>query len=61
MKNIIVFYLKILKFLEEKFSIYLNRRVFVISGFFYFSIQKYLVDTYQQLLMSTNNIYFTEN
>ena len=30
MKNITVFYLKILKFLEEKCSIYLNRRVFVM-------------------------------
>ena len=30
MKNIGVFYLKILGFLEVKFSIYLNRRVFVM-------------------------------
>ena len=31
MKNI-SFYLKILQFLEVKFSIYLNRRVFVMYG-----------------------------
>ena len=31
MKNIKVFYLKIFSFLEVKFSIYLNRRVFVMS------------------------------
>ena len=30
MKNITDFYLKILKILEEKFSIYLNRHVFVM-------------------------------
>ena len=30
MKNIGVFYLKIFRFLEMKFSIYLNRRVFVM-------------------------------
>ena len=30
MKNIRVFYLKIFRFLEVKFSIYLNRRVFVM-------------------------------
>ena len=30
MKNIRVFYLKIIQFLEVKFSIYLNRRVFVM-------------------------------
>ena len=30
MKNIRVFYLKIFQFLELKFSIYLNRRVFVM-------------------------------
>ena len=30
MKNITVFYLKNLNFLDEKFSIYLNRRVFVM-------------------------------
>ena len=30
MKNIRVFYLKIFSFLEVKFSIYLNRRVFVM-------------------------------
>ena len=30
MKNIAVFYLKIFSFLEVKFSIYLNRRVFVM-------------------------------
>ena len=32
MKNIRVFYLKIFGFLEVKFSIYLNRRVFVMNG-----------------------------
>ena len=31
MKNIRVFYLNIFQFLEVKFSMYLNRRVFVIS------------------------------
>ena len=31
MNNITVFYLKILKFLEEKFSIYFNRRVFIMG------------------------------
>ena len=31
MKNIRVFYLKNFGFLEVKFSIYLNRRVFVMS------------------------------
>ena len=31
MKNIRVFYLKIFSFLEVKFSIYLNRRVFVMK------------------------------
>ena len=31
MKNITVFYLKIFNFLEEKFSLYLNRRVFVMG------------------------------
>ena len=31
MKNIRVFYLKIFIFLEMKFSIYLNRRVFVMT------------------------------
>ena len=30
MQNIRIFYLKILSFLEIKFSIYLNRRVFVM-------------------------------
>ena len=30
MKHIRVFYLKIFSFLEVKFSIYLNRRVFVM-------------------------------
>ena len=30
MKNIRVFYLNILQFLEVKFSIYLNRQVFVM-------------------------------
>ena len=30
MKNIRIFYLKIFKFLVVKFSIYLNRRVFVM-------------------------------
>ena len=33
MKNI-SFYLKIFSFLEAKFSIYLNRRVFVIDPYF---------------------------
>ena len=38
MKNIRVFYLKFFHILEVKFSIYLNRRVFVIITFdFYFS------------------------
>ena len=32
MKNIKVFYLKIFRFLEVKFSVYLNRHVFVMSG-----------------------------
>ena len=32
MKNIKGFYLKIFGFLEVKFSIYLNRRVFVMTG-----------------------------
>ena len=40
MKNIRVFYLKIFRFCEVKFSIYLNRRVFVMektySGFIHF-------------------------
>ena len=31
MKNIRIFYLKIFKFLVVKFSIYLNRRVFIMS------------------------------
>ena len=31
MKNIRVFYLNIFQFLEVKFSIYLNRRVFVMQ------------------------------
>ena len=31
MKNISVFYLKIINFLEVKFSIYLNRRVYVMG------------------------------
>ena len=33
MKNVRVFYLKKIRFLEVKFSIYLNRRVFVMGGF----------------------------
>ena len=38
MKNIRVFYLKFFHILEVKFSIYLNRRVFVmITFYFYFS------------------------
>ena len=37
MKNIRVFYLKIFSFLELKFSIYLNRRVFVMSGITFMS------------------------
>ena len=32
MKNITIFYLKIYPFLVVKFSIYLNRRVFVMLG-----------------------------
>ena len=32
MKNTSVFYLKIFSFLEMKFAIYLNRRVFVMVG-----------------------------
>ena len=32
MKNITVFYLKIFSLLEVKFSIYLNRRVFVMKS-----------------------------
>ena len=32
MKNIRVFYLNIFQFLEVKFSIYLNRRVFVMPS-----------------------------
>ena len=32
MKNIRVFYLKIFNFLEMKFSVYLNRRVFVMGA-----------------------------
>ena len=32
MKNIRIFYLKICQFLVVKFSIYLNRRVFVMFG-----------------------------
>ena len=32
MKNIRVFYLKIFSFLEVKFSVYLNRHVFVIMN-----------------------------
>ena len=35
MKNIRVFYLKTFQFLEVKFSVYLNRRVFVMGSFFY--------------------------
>ena len=35
MKNIGDFYLKIFSFLEVKFSIYLNRRVFVMNKFPY--------------------------
>ena len=31
MKNIRVFYLKIFKFLDMKFSIYLNRHVFIMD------------------------------
>ena len=31
MKNIRIFYMKIFQFLVVKFSIYLNRRVFVMS------------------------------
>ena len=31
MKKVIVFYLKIFSFFEVKFSMYLNRRVFVMS------------------------------
>ena len=38
MKNIRVFYLKIFHFLEVKFSIYLNRHVFVMQKVFIFSI-----------------------
>ena len=42
MKNIRIFYLKIFLFLVAKFSIYLNKRVFVMRlqepfGFFYHS------------------------
>ena len=33
MKNIVVFVSENFKFLEEKFSIYLNRRVFVMTHF----------------------------
>ena len=36
MKNIKVFILKIFSFLEVKFSIYLNRRVFVMDTVFSF-------------------------
>ena len=32
MKNIPIFYLKIFGFLDVKFSIYLNRRVFVMKS-----------------------------
>ena len=38
MKNIIVFYLKIFNFLEVKVSIYLSRRVFVMSFLSHYEI-----------------------
>ena len=54
MKNIRFFYLKIFMFLEVKFSIYLNRRVFVVFSIrfvkeeylaiiSYYSIKTYIV------------------
>ena len=42
MKNIRIFYLKICQFLVVKFSIYLNRRVFVMNNMF--SWEKGIVD-----------------
>ena len=48
MKNIRVFYLKIFSFLEVKFSIYLNRRVFVMCDFG--SSLLFFLVIYQQLL-----------
>ena len=35
MKNIRIFYLKIFTFLVVKFSVYLNRHVFVMTGAYY--------------------------
>ena len=73
MKNIRIFYLKIFYVLVVKFSIYLNRRVFVMysktgvyKGIYYFSYfcsKTYIVDTsYNRLveavLMSTRNLCF---
>ena len=44
MKNIRVFYLKKFSFLEVKFSIYLNRRVFVMIKFVSFMESEILVN-----------------
>ena len=56
MKNTRVFYLKIFSFLEVKFSIYLNRRVFVMApSKAFFSTEKYCYFayiSYSRLLLS---------
>ena len=57
MKNIRVFYLKIFRFLEVKFSIYLNRRVFVmmLRGHTHAQINVYMYLQLEYLIQCLNN------
>ena len=53
MINIRVFYLKNFVFLEVKFSLYLNRQVFVMLSLLYmFIIHVYLKDDYELVVIS---------
>ena len=45
MKNITVFLSENFQFLEVKFSIYLNRRVFVMDNFLHLVIKAYAMGT----------------
>ena len=52
MKNIRIFYLEIFPFLVVKFSIYLNRRVFVMTCN---KINDYIPATLKETLLPKNN------
>ena len=62
MKNIRVFHLKIFSFLKVKFSIYLNRHVFVMLSIFLFhhSVCVCLTDELDELYTDRRHMYVLE-